>query len=287
MAIFRKKTPWEKEWDDLLKREAKFTAKRKEGPTSVLVKKLDRFVPEKLSGTLNTAFFKAFELIFEKGTSIIEKTYNKKKRETDFKVNTYANEIQADKKTARQFTKQAKSAKTMNLAISSVEGVGLGIVGLGIPDIPLFITMVLKSIYEIALSYGYEYESDEEKIFILKIIETAMCDEEEFINKDENLNEDIHQIVLAGDYMEPECWTITKRADESNIRSPFCRNDLYKIPAGTVYRRNRRRNLRSDLCRQNQRLRCSQIQKKIFGKQTCRRLIFFKIKKVSSRPSSL
>ncbi len=211
MAIFRKKTPWEKEWDDLLKREAKFTAKRKEGPTSVLVKKLDRFVPEKLSGTLNTAFFKAFELIFEKGTSIIEKTYNKKKRETDFKVNTYANEIQADKKTARQFTKQAKSAKAMNLAISSVEGVGLGIVGLGIPDIPLFITMVLKSIYEIALSYGYEYDSDEEKIFILKIIETAMCDEEEFINKDESLNEDIHQIVLAGDCMEPECWTITKK----------------------------------------------------------------------------
>lgn len=266
----------EKEWDDLLKREAKFTAKRKEGPTSVLVKKLDRFVPEKLSGTLNAAFFKAFELIFEKGTSIIEKTYNKKKRETDFKVNTYANEIQADKKTARQFTKQAKSAKTMNLAISSVEGIGLGIVGLGIPDIPLFITMVLKSIYEIALSYGYEYESDEEKIFILKIIETAMCDEEEFINKDESLNEDIHQIGAGGDYMAAGVWTITKkRADESNIRSPFCRNDLYKIPAGSVYRRNRGRNLRPMFSRQDRDYAVLKHRRRFWRQMHCRRLLIF------------
>lgn len=105
-----------------------------------------------------------------------------------------------------------------------------------------------------------------------------MCDEEEFINKDESLNEDIHQIVLAGDYMEPECWTITKRADESNIRSPFCRNDLYKIPAGQfivgiaggifdpIYVGRI-----SDYAVLKYRRR--------FLKQTCRRLIFFKNKK--------
>ena len=43
--------------------------------------KISRFVPEKLDGTLKTAFFKAFELIFEKGTGIIEKTYNKEKKQ--------------------------------------------------------------------------------------------------------------------------------------------------------------------------------------------------------------
>ena len=46
-------------------KEEKFIARRKEGPTSVLVKKLDRFIPEKLSGTLNAAFFKGFQVIFE------------------------------------------------------------------------------------------------------------------------------------------------------------------------------------------------------------------------------
>ena len=77
MAFFHKKSPWEIEWADLMKREAKFEAKRKEGPTSVLVQKLDRFVPDKLTGTLNAAFLKAFEIIFEKGTGVIEKTYRR------------------------------------------------------------------------------------------------------------------------------------------------------------------------------------------------------------------
>ena len=60
MSSLRKKTPWEQEWQNLSKKEEKFIARRKEGPTSVLVKKLDCFIPEKLSVTLNAAFFKGF-----------------------------------------------------------------------------------------------------------------------------------------------------------------------------------------------------------------------------------
>lgn len=210
MAIFERKSAWEKEWQDLLKKEAKFTAKRKEGPTSVLMKKLDRLVPEKLSGTLNVAFFKAFELIFEKGTGIIEKTYNKEKRETDFKVNTYASELSDKRSAAKAFTKQARSTKGVNLLISGVEGIGMGLVGSGIPDIPVFIAMVLKSVYEIALSYGYRYDSDAERIFILKLIENAMCDDEEFVKRDRALNDEIHNIALNGDNIGEEFWTIGK-----------------------------------------------------------------------------
>ena len=208
MAALKKKTPWEQEWQNLSKKEEKFVARREEGPTSVLVKKLDRFIPEKLSGTLNAAFFKGFQVIFEKGTGIIEKTYNKDKKEADFKVDTYAHELMNNKKSARTFTKRAKSAKAANLMISSVEGIGLGLVGAGIPDIPLFIAMVLKSVYEVALSYGYEYESDEEKIFILKVIEAAMCYEDEFIEKNNELNDIIDYIAANGD--EIGGWNIDK-----------------------------------------------------------------------------
>ena len=70
--------------------------------------------------------------------------------------------------------------------------------------------MVLKSVYEIALSYGYSYDTDEEKIFILKVIEAAMCDEEAFREKNEALNEDIHQITLAGDRMPEGSWKVSK-----------------------------------------------------------------------------
>ena len=68
--------------------------------------------------------------------------------------------------------------------------------------------MVLKSVYEVALSFGYEYESDEEKIFILKVIEAAMCDEDEFIAKNSELNDIIDYIADNGD--EIVGWKIDK-----------------------------------------------------------------------------
>ena len=202
MALFNKKSPWEKEWEDLLKKESKFAEKRQAGPTSVLINKLDRFMPEKLSGTLNAAFFKGFEMIFEKGTGVIEKTYNKQQKEKDFQINTYAAELGADRKSVRKFTKQAKSAKATNLLVSTVEGVGLGLVGAGIPDIPLFIAMLLKSVYEIALSYGYRYDTEEEKVFILRMIQVAMLDDEAFLEANMEFNDLIDQIVADGDSLE-------------------------------------------------------------------------------------
>ncbi|MBQ9961012.1 MAG: EcsC family protein [Firmicutes bacterium] len=225
MGLLNRTSAWDKEWKDLERKEAKFIEKRKEGPTSTLINKLDRFVPQKLSDTLDKAFSKGFELIFEKGTGVIEKTYDKERRQTDFQVNTYAAEIKADRRSVRNFTKQAKSAKLTNLMVSSVEGIGLGLVGAGIPDIPIFVAMVLKSVYEVALSYGYEYESDEEKVFILKVIETAMYDEAEFIMHNDELNEIIEQIVEDGDTMEG--FKVDKNAQIERTAKALSKEMLY------------------------------------------------------------
>lgn len=202
MSLLNRKSAWEKDWDDLKKKEAKYQEKRNQGPTSVLLEKLDRFIPQKLNDTLDLAFSKAFALIFEKGTGVIEKTYNKEQKQADFLVDAYATEIRADKKSVKRFTKRAKASKTANLMITGVEGIGLGLVGAGLPDIPLFVAMVLKSVYEVALSYGYDYESDGEKAFILKVIETSMYDGEEFIEQNRRLNELIEDIVYDGDTLE-------------------------------------------------------------------------------------
>ena len=202
VSLLNRKSAWEKDWDDLKKKEAKYQEKRNQGPTSVLLEKLDRFIPQKLNDTLDLAFSKAFALIFEKGTGVIEKTYNKEQKQADFLVDAYATEIRADKKSVKRFTKRAKASKTANLMITGVEGIGLGLVGAGLPDIPLFVAMVLKSVYEVALSYGYDYESDGEKAFILKVIETSMYDGEEFIEQNRRLNELIEDVVYDGDTLE-------------------------------------------------------------------------------------
>lgn len=100
------------------------------------------------------AFVKAFTLIFEKGTSVIEKTYNREDLERTYQVSLYAAKLKEDRKTLRLFSKKAGGIGTKNMALSGISGIGMGILGVGLPDIPIFTAMLLKSIYEIALSYG-------------------------------------------------------------------------------------------------------------------------------------
>jgi len=222
---FQKKDPWKKEWDNLLKKEEKFNNKRKEGPTSILFQKLDRLIPKKLSDTLDAAFYKGFGLVFDKGTKVIEKTYNKERMEADYKVNQFAHELSGTKRTAKTFTKRARGTKTLNLILSFIEGVGLGLLGMAIVDIPLFIGMVMKSVYEVAISYGYEYESNEEKVFILKLIEVAMKDDEEFIDGDMEVNSAIEYISSHGD--EILGWEISKEEQMRSTSDSLVKEMLY------------------------------------------------------------
>ena len=65
-----RKTPWEKEWDLLCRREASFLKRQSAKPESLLNRKLEEVVPENLQGKLDLAFGKAFQLVFEKGTAV-------------------------------------------------------------------------------------------------------------------------------------------------------------------------------------------------------------------------
>lgn len=195
---------WKKEWAALEKRERRYIKKQKEEKASVFREKISEKIPDKLESTLNTAFRKAFELVFEKGTGVIEKTYDKKKHEQSFQVNAYAAGLRRNRKSAKAFSKQAGASRAKNLLISGVEGVGLGVLGIGIPDIPLFTAVILKSIYEIALSYGISYESEEEQCFILKIIEAAFLHGERLEQADRELNEWKTSIEGCMEGMKPD-----------------------------------------------------------------------------------
>lgn len=178
----------EKEWQQLLKQEENFLNRNVKVKQSNWQEKIDRFVPEKLSDTLNAAFFKAFEMIFDKGTGIIEKTYQKEKKVQDYKINEYTAEVRGSRRALKAFGRKAKTSKNFNMAVSTVEGIGMGVLGMGLPDIPVFLGVLLRSIYEIAVSYGFSYDTEEEQIFILKIIETALSHENELMQGNMDLN---------------------------------------------------------------------------------------------------
>lgn len=186
---------WEKEWKIVTKKNETYLHKHREEKPFFLNEKIASHVPPKLQGTLNQAFLKAFKLIYEKGNVIIEKTYGKEQQEQKFQVNEFTVNLTGKRKDLKAFSKQAGNRNRINLLLSGVEGIGMGLVGSGLPDIPLFTGVLLKSIYEIAISFGYEYDSVRERIFILKLIEGALASGEALVETDMILDE----MIQGGD----------------------------------------------------------------------------------------
>ena len=96
--MFFSKDYWEKEWAALEKREMRFLERQQEEKASKVTQKIAEKVPEKLERTLKAAFNKAFEVVFEKGTGLIEKTYDKERQKQSFQVNEYTARILKNRK---------------------------------------------------------------------------------------------------------------------------------------------------------------------------------------------
>ncbi len=128
--MISRKSSLERELEIVLKQEQKYIDKYKEKKESFLNQKLAQKIPNGLQEKLDAAFGKAFFLVFDKGTGIIEKTYKKEDLEHGYKVNAYSAEIRENKSTLRTFKKGAAASSRKNLLLSTAEGVGLG--GLGI-----------------------------------------------------------------------------------------------------------------------------------------------------------
>lgn len=181
-------TPLEKEWGRGVNQELAFLKKRAEKTDSRLNQLLEKKIPANLQKTLDGAFGKAFRLVFEKGTGMIEKTYSKDELKKNYQINEYAAKVHGNKKALKVFSRKATGAGAGNLLLSGVSGIGLGVLGIGLPDIALFTGLMLKGVYEIALNYGFDYEDTEEKKFILLLIRGALSYGTELTNINEELN---------------------------------------------------------------------------------------------------
>lgn len=181
-----------RQWKSMEKKELSYLEKQYESGISALSGTITEKIPEKFDASLKGMFAKAFSLIFEKGTAVIEKTYRKEKHAETYQKNEFMHAMHDSANSAAAFSRHAGLTRTKNLAISGVEGIGLGIFGVAVPDIPLFTAMIMKSVYETALSYGYDYERPEERLFILKLIETSTLHGDELFRADREINRWIH-----------------------------------------------------------------------------------------------
>lgn len=161
----------------LLRREEKFFNKKEneyiKNKISPIKEKLEEKIPEKMIDTFEKAFEKGFYYVFEKGTTIIEKSYNGERLKEEADINEYILSKKVNNKNLNRIDHKVKKNVFINKSITTAEGTVLGVLGIGLPDIPVFIGVLLKTVYEICLSYGFNYNSKEEKAFILSIISAS------------------------------------------------------------------------------------------------------------------
>lgn len=175
-----KQSPIEKELKAIQKEEDKLQKLSGKGDGTSWKKVIEEKIPEKIYTGLKKAFSKAFGIVFDKGTVIIEKTYDRDTMKKDHSITDYAIKVKGGKKELRKLKKDAKGGDLKNMAISTVEGIGLGALGIGLPDIVIFVGMLLKGIYECAMHYGVDYEKPGERLLILKMMEAAVARGEEW-----------------------------------------------------------------------------------------------------------
>lgn len=211
----------EKEEQKIVNRKENKFIKSKIDP---MKEKIQGKIPKNLRSILEKAFLKGFQLVFEKGQLYIEKTYQKDKKELEHDLNNYAIDKEFSKKHIKRLDKQANNSNMINTSFTVLEGGILGFLGIGLPDIPLFIAMIMRTIYEVSLGYGYDYKSSKEKAYILLIICGAMSQGEEqkkFNERIDLLGNEIDQQMKTKIDLKVQMTEVSKVLSEAMLLGKF------------------------------------------------------------------
>lgn len=176
-----------KELAYILKKEAAIRRQAEKKPAewkSALAKK----IPDKVTGSLQTAFGKAFSIIFEKGTAIISKIYNEDDLDQNHKIQDYTIRIKGSRRELKRMRKMAEKSNLVNTALTTAEGAGLGLLGIGMPDIVVFTGVLLRGAYECAMQYGYDYNQPRERYLILCMMEAALSRRDKWVMANGEVN---------------------------------------------------------------------------------------------------
>lgn len=146
-------------------------------------------VPEKVVVALNQAFLMAFKNLFIKGMPLIERTFSKQSLEIEHLSNDYQLNQSAMTQKINKLKEGNRFRNTKNKIFSTTEGTVLGLLGIGIPDVPIFISTLLRALYQTALSFGYTYDTPQERVYILRLIRLAMTESSDVFQMNQQLDE--------------------------------------------------------------------------------------------------
>ena len=182
-------SPVDRELALVEKQEKKLSAAAEKRAGAKWKDSLEAKVPGRIYTALDGAFCKGFALVFDKGSAIIEKSYAVDKITADYSIRDYAFQVKGGRRELRQIHKGARQSGLLNMAMTTAEGIGLGALGIGLPDIVLFLGTLLRGVYETALSYGFDYKSDFEKLLILKMLSASLSSGEDYEKQNRQVDE--------------------------------------------------------------------------------------------------
>ena len=142
-------------------------------------------IPDSVREKLEWAFCKGFSAVFEYGDDVIEKTIDTKGQRRRFIGRELGFIMEGSSASLSAFEMSGLKSDGLNMLLTTAEGVGLGLLGVGMPDIVLFVAILLRGVREAAAQYGRETDSDGEKMLMLYILETAMLSGRDWVERDE------------------------------------------------------------------------------------------------------
>ena len=161
----------------LEKKEARMLQRTALFSLSAPMDKLRGRIPNTVRANLEFAFEKAFSLLFgPEGTRFLEHTYAKKKLDAQARLWESPLSPAEAKKALAALNRGAGVTTPLETAAAGVEGVTLGLLGVGLPDIPVLLAFLLRSLYQNAARFGFSYHSPAERVYLLLLLQGSLSE---------------------------------------------------------------------------------------------------------------
>lgn len=164
----------------LEKKEARLLNRRPFSPLAGQLESLRARIPYSVRANLERAFEKAFTLLFgPEGTRFLEHTYAKKKLEEQARQWESPLTPGQARRCLSDLNRRAGLTSSVENAAAGLEGAVLGVLGIGLPDIPVLLAWLLRSLYQNAARYGFSYDDSAERVYLLLLLQGALTDGEQ------------------------------------------------------------------------------------------------------------
>ena len=163
----------------LEQKEQRMLRRTSPAPFAAPMEKLRARIPYAVQYNLERAFEKAFSLLFSpEGKRFLEHTYAKRTLEENASRWERPLSPSQARKALAQLNRSAGLTAAVENTAAGVEGAVLGLLGVGLPDIPVLLAWLLRSLYQTATRYGFSYNSPAERVYLLLVLQGALSEGE-------------------------------------------------------------------------------------------------------------